>query len=246
MVVHRDERRGRAESFAAVADAYERGRPEYPAEALHWLTGEPPLDVVDVGAGTGKLTRGLLRLGHRVTAVEPLPQMLERLRRAVPDAVAVAGTAESLPLAAGSADVVTVAQAFHWFEHERALPELARVLRAGGRLALVWNTRDDSDPWVARLSATIGSETVESRDATEPLDASGLFGGVERTTFPFSQRLDRATLRDLVLSRSYCAAKPAAEREPVLAAVDLLFDEHAEGDVIDLPYVTQCFRAERR
>jgi SAM-dependent methyltransferase len=243
MVVHRDERRGRAESFAAVADAYERARPEYPDEALRWLTGEPPLDVVDVGAGTGKLTRGLLRLGHRVTAVEPLPQMLDQLRRAAPEAVALAGSAESLPLAPGSADVVTVAQAFHWFEHERALPELARVLRAGGRLALVWNTRDDSDPWVAELSATIGSETIESRDTAEPIDASGLFGPVEHATFPFSQRLDRATLRDLVLSRSYCAAKPAAEREPVLAAVDRLFDEHAEDGVVDLPYVTQCFRA---
>jgi SAM-dependent methyltransferase len=246
MVVHRDERRGRAESFAAVANAYERARPEYPAEALRWLTGEPPLDVVDVGAGTGKLTRGLLRLGHRVTAVEPLAEMLDQLRRAAPEAVAVAGSAESLPLAAGSADVVTAAQAFHWFEHERALPELARVLRSGGRLALVWNTRDDSDPWVARLSATIGSETVESRDATEPVDASRLFGPVERATFPFSQRLDRTTLRDLVLSRSYCAAKPAAEREPVLVAVDRLFDEHAEDGVIDLPYLTQCFRARLR
>jgi SAM-dependent methyltransferase len=246
MVVHRDERRGRAESFAAVADAYERARPEYPAEALHWLTGEPPRDVVDVGAGTGKLTRGLLRIGHRVTAVEPLAEMLEQLQRAAPDAVAVAGSAESLPLAAASADVVTVAQAFHWFDHERALPEFVRVLRSDGRLALVWNTRNDADPWVARLSATIGSETVESRDATEPVDASGLFGPVERARFPFTQRLDRKTLRDLVLSRSYCAAKPAAEREPVLAAVDRLFDEHAEDGVIDLPYVTQCFRAQLR
>ena len=246
MVVHRDWRRGRAESFAAVADAYERARPEYPREALRWLAGKPPLDVVDVGAGTGKLTRGLVELGHRVTAVEPLPEMLGHLRRRVPSAGAVLGTAEWLPLPDASFDVLTAAQAFHWFDHARALPELARVLRPGGRLALVWNTRDEAKPWVARLSETIGSETVESRDASEPIAASGLFGPVERATFSFTQRLDRGTLHDLVLSRSYCAAKSPAERAPVLAAVDELFRAHAERGAIDLPYVTECFRARRR
>ena len=150
VIVNRDERRGRATSFAAVADAYERARPEYPADAVRWLTGDEPADVVDLGAGTGKLTRGLVALGHRVTAVEPLPEMLEHLRRAVPAATAVTGSAEQIPLPDGSADVVACAQAFHWFDQQAALREIARVLRPGGRIALVWNTRDDREPWTAR------------------------------------------------------------------------------------------------
>src|SRR5262245_57888935 len=147
MVVHRDERRGRASSFGEVAEAYERARPGYPDDAVRWLTGAEPCDVVDLGAGTGKLTRSLVGLGHRVIAVEPLPGMLEQLRGAVPRATALSGSAEAIPLADASADVVVCAQSFHWFDHETALPEIARVLRPGGRLALVWNTRDDRDPF---------------------------------------------------------------------------------------------------
>lgn len=243
MIVNRDERRRRARSFGVVADAYERARPGYPDEAVRWLAGVAPRDVVDLGAGTGKLTRSLVALGHRVTAVEPLEEMLAHLRTTVPAAVAVAGSAEAIPLDDASADVVAVAQAFHWFDHPVALREITRVLRPEGRLALVWNTRDDRKPWVARLSAAIGSETVESRDATEPVDASGLFGPVERATFDHAQRLDREGLRDLVLSRSYCATRTRAERAPVLAEVERLFDEHGEGGSIELPYLTECFRA---
>ena len=100
MIVNRDERRGRAISFAGVADAYERARPGYPDDAVRWLTGEAPLDVVDLGAGTGKLTRALVAMGHRVTAVEPLPEMLAHLRAAVPEATVVMGGAEAMPLPA--------------------------------------------------------------------------------------------------------------------------------------------------
>ena len=246
MIVHRDERRGRATSFAAVADAYERGRPGYPREAVAWLTGETPLDVVDLGAGTGKLTRGLVALGHRVTAVEPLPQMLAHLRQAAPEAAAVLGSAESIPLADGSTDVVVAAQAFHWFDHVVAMAEIARILRPSGRLALVWNTRDDRDPWVARLSDTImGRETVQDSDAREPLTASRLFGTVETATFSFAQTLDRAALRDLVVSRSYCAVLPPAEQEQVLERVDALYDRHAGPEGIRIPYLTECFRARK-
>jgi len=204
VIVNRDERRGRASSFASVADAYERGRPEYPLDAVRWLTGDAPADVVDLGAGTGKLTRGIVALGHRVIAVEPLPEMLEHLSRAAPEARALTGSAEAIPLPDASADVVACAQAFHWFDHAAALPEIVRVLRPRGRLALVWNTRDDREPWVAQLSDTIvGRETIRESDALGPVGASGLFDVVETTTFSFRQRLDRASLRDLVLSRSY-------------------------------------------
>ena len=246
MIVNRDEKRGRATSFAEVADAYERARPGYPDDAVRWLVGERPCDVVDLGAGTGKLTRTLVALGHRVTAVEPLPEMLAHLRSAVPEAAPFEGTAESIPLPDGSVDVVACAQAFHWFDHPEALPEIARVLRPGGHLALVWNVRDDRDPCVAQLSDVIGRETVDADDAEESLLVeSGLFTDVETAEFSFAQALDRDTLRALVLSRSYCAVLPAEERAPVFAAVDRVFDEHAADGTIELPYVTVCYRATR-
>jgi SAM-dependent methyltransferase len=247
VIVNRDEQsRGPAASFGLVAGSYERGRPGYPEEAVRWLVGDEPRDVVDLGAGTGKLTRSLVALGHRVTAIEPLPEMLELLPAAAPGASAILGNAEVIPLPDTFADAVTAAQAFHWFDLDVALPEIARVLRPGGRLALVWNARDDREPWVAKLSETIGSETLDRGDVEEPIEASGLYGPVEKMTFRWTQHLDRATLRDLVLSRSYCAARPPAEREPILAAVDRLFDEHAASGVLDLPYVTECYRAGKR
>jgi len=245
VVVHRDERRGRASSFGEVADAYERARPGYPDEAVRWLTGPETCDVVDLGAGTGKLTRSLLALGHHVTAVEPLPAMLGYLRTAAPGATALEGSAEEIPLSDARADVVVCAQAFHWFEHETALPEIARVLRPGGRLGLVWNTRDNREPWVSRLSdEVLGPESVEDRDAAEPILASGLFEPVERATFSFVQSLDRDRLLDLVLSRSYCAVQTATERAPVLDRAGRIFDEHAVNGTIELPYLTECFRAQ--
>jgi SAM-dependent methyltransferase len=210
---------------------------------VRWLAGDEPCDVVDLGAGTGKLTRSLVALGHRVTAVEPLPEMLELLPSAAPGAFALLGSAEVIPLPDASADVVTAAQAFHWFDHAVALPEIARVLRPGGWLALVWNVRDDRVAWVAELSEAIGSETVESADTEDLLEPSGVFGAVERATFGFTQRLDRETLRDLVLSRSYCATKALDEQEEILARVDRVFAEHASEGEIELPYVTECFRA---
>lgn len=246
MIVNRDEfDRGPATSFALVADSYERGRPGYPEEAVRWLVGEEPLDVVDLGAGTGKLTRVLVDLGHRVTAIEPLPEMLELIPQAAPGAGAILGNAEVIPLPDAYADVVAAAQSFHWFDHAVALPEIARVLRPGGRLALVWNARDDSEAWVAKLSATIGSESVTWPDVISPLDASGLFGPVEAASFHFAQVLNREKLLDLVRSRSYCAKLPPAEQEPILDEVGRLFDENATDGAIELPYVTECFRTAR-
>lgn len=246
MIVNRDPyARGPHTAFAEVADAYERGRPGYPEEAVRWLVGGTPCDVVDLGAGTGKLTRSLVALGHRVTAVEPLDEMRAELLRAAPGASALAGTAENIPLADASADVVTSAQAFHWFDHEVALPEIARVLRPRGRLALVWNSRDDGDPWTARMSAIIGNETVDADDL-DPLGASGLFEPAKHASFSFEQPRDREGLLDLVLSRSYCAKLGPADREPILRAIGALYDETAGPEGIRIAYVTQCFRARRR
>ena len=241
-----NERRERAASFGGVADVYERSRPGYPADAVRWLAGEAPCDVIDLGAGTGKLTRTLVDLGHRVTAVEPLPEMLDQLRSAVPGATAVEGGAEAIPLPAGSADVVTVAQAFHWFDHGPALVEIARVLRSGGRVALVWNIRDESQPYVSELSDAMVGRTGVDTGSIDPIDASGLFGPVERATFSHVQAVDRETLLELVRSRSYCAVLSAEEQAPVLQNVDDLFTEHARDGVLELPYLTECFRATRR
>jgi SAM-dependent methyltransferase len=235
----------RAASFARVADAYEQARPGYPADAVLWLVGETPCDVVDLGAGTGKLTRSLAALGHHVVAVEPLGEMLDLLRVAVPGATAVAGSAESMPLPDGSADVVACAQAFHWFDHDPALEEIARVLRPGGRIALVWNVRDERVPWISELSDAMVGRTGVDRGAVEPIERSGLYGPVEHATFEHTQIVDREALRALVLSRSYCAVLSEDERAPILGRVDRLFDEHARDGLLTLPYVVECFRAER-
>ena len=244
VIVNRDPKvRGPYTAFADVAGAYERGRPGYPDDAVRWLVGFEPCDVIDLGAGTGKLTRTLVGLGHRVIAVEPLEEMRAQLEVAVPSVPVVAGRAESMPLPDGSADVVTSAQAFHWFDHDDALPEIARVLRADGRLALVWNSRDDRDPWMSRLSAIIGNESIQESDVVPVLDASGLFRWVDTKRFTFEQILDRDGLLDLVLSRSYLAKLPAPEREPVLEDVGALFDETAQDGGVRLAYVTECFRA---
>jgi SAM-dependent methyltransferase len=180
-----------------------------------------------------------------VTAIEPLPEMLEHLPSTAPGAFAILGNAEVIPLPDAYADVVTCAQSFHWFEHTTALPEIARVLRPGGRLALVWNSRDDRDPWMAKLSALIGNETVQETDVYPFFEGSDLFGPVESAEFEHEQRLDRATLLDLVLSRSYCAKLGPADRQPILDAVGALYDETAGPDGVRLPYVTECFRTQR-
>lgn len=247
MTLDRDERRSRATSFADVADAYERSRPGYPDEAVRWLVGSEPLDVVDLGAGTGKLTRTLVALGHRVTAVEPLPEMLAQLQAAVPGVTVVEGGAEAIPLPDASADVVTVAQAFHWFDHSSALREISRVLRPGGHFGLVWNMRDESEEWVAALSDAMVGRTQFVAGAIDVLDACGLFGSVDRVLFgPHVQEVDRETLKELVLSRSYCAVLADRERAPIFARVDELFDLHARDGVVRLPYLAECFRASRR
>ena len=240
-----DDRRERAASFAGVADAYERARPGYPLDAARWLTGDGPLDVLDLGAGTGKLTRSLVSVGHRVTAVEPLEAMLAQLRQAVPGAKAIVGSAESIPLPDASMDVVTCAQAFHWFDHDVAIPEIARVLRPDGRLALVWNARDEREPWVAELGDLMVGRTKIIESAPSLMEQLGLFGPVEHEEFTHVQEMDRVALGELVLSRSDCAVLPAEERSPVLERIERLFDAHSRGGVLRMPYVTECFRAPR-
>ncbi|MGH3412851.1 MAG: class I SAM-dependent methyltransferase [Marmoricola sp.] len=232
-----------AHSFGGVADSYARGRPSYPAEAATWLTGHGRHVVLDLGAGTGKLTRVLADAGHRVYATDPSVEMLAHLRRAAPEAHATVGTAEQIPVASRSIDVVVCAQAFHWFDHEAALPEIARVLRPGGCLALVWNQRDEGIPWVRKLGRLIGTEG-QDEDLVKPLRETPYFGFVEERQFRIWQKLDRDTLMDLVRSRSYIAVMPEDERAALLTEVGSLYDDYGRGhDGMLLPYLTNCYRA---
>ncbi|HYO39050.1 MAG TPA: class I SAM-dependent methyltransferase [Nocardioidaceae bacterium] len=230
-------------SFGAVADAYDRARPSYPVQAAAWLVASDFAHVLELGAGTGRLTEQVQGLGHRVVATDPLEPMLRHLVARLPRTRALQATAERIPLRARSVDSVVCAQAFHWFDAQRALPEIARVLRPGGRLGVVWNVRDDRIPWVRRLGALIGTPE-QQHDPTNVLLGSHLFGFVESTTYRFWQKLDRAGLRDLVTSRSNIAVLPHSERDRVLEQVDALYEEYGRGaDGMLMPYVTHCYRA---
>jgi ubiquinone/menaquinone biosynthesis C-methylase UbiE len=233
----------RALSFGSVADAYDRGRPTYPREAAAWLAGAEPVVVLEVGAGTGKLTEALLALGHEVHATDPDDAMLARLRTRLPDVPTSVASAEELPAADASYDVVVAGQAFHWFDTERALPEIARVLKPGGRLALVWNERDERIPWVRKLGAIIGS-TEGGIDPTATITGSGRFDEVERASFSHWQVIDRESVQDLVLSRSHIALLDAEARRAKQAEVLAFYDDYGRGmDGMQLPYVASCFRA---
>lgn len=232
-----------ARSFGSVADSYDRGRPSYPPEAVAWLVGDQPRTVLEVGAGTGKLTEVLVALGHEVHATDPDDAMLARLRERLPDVPTSVASAEELPAADGSYDVVVAGQAFHWFDHDRALAEIARALRPGGRLALVWNERDQRIPWVKRLGRIIGTQEQDT-DPTEILVTSGHFGFVEHGSFKHWQVIDRESVQDLVLSRSNVAVLDEEGRRAKLAEVLDFYDDYGRGmDGMQLPYLASCFRA---
>jgi SAM-dependent methyltransferase len=233
-----------AHSFGGVAEAYERGRPTYPVEAVRWMLGDQPRTVLELGAGTGKLTRVLTGLGHDVHATDPDPAMLRTLQRAVPGVRTAEASAEDVPLADGSVDAVVAAQAFHWFDLDRTLPEVARVLRPGGRLGVVWNYRNEKIPWVRRLGALIGTQE-QLHDPAEALIFSELFGYVENRQFTHWQTIDQQSIQDLVLSRSNVAVLDEPERAAKLAQVLALYEEFGRGmDGMQLPYVTRCYRAD--
>ena len=233
-----------ARSFGAVAESYDRGRPSFPPEAVRWLVGDDPATVLEVGAGTGKLTQQLVALGHDVHATEPAPEMLEILRRNLPDTRSTQAPAEDLPVPDRSVDVVVAAQSFHWFDLELALPEIARVLRPGGRLGLVWNLRNEKIPWVRKLGTLIGNQELLAKDIAEPLVHSGLFGFVEDATFPFWQDINRDSIQDMVLSRSNIALLDDEEREAKLAEVVAFYDDYGRGmDGMRLAYDSHCYRA---
>lgn len=246
-----------AAGFGAGADDYERGRPGYADDVVAWLvqrlgvvTGST---VLDLAAGTGKLTRVIGAPGVRVVAVEPVAAMREKLVEACPGVEVLEGTAEAIPLPDASVDAVTVAQAFHWFDPDRALAEVARVLRPGGALGLAFNERDAREPWVAELSKLIRWDerdrwrvpyTVEV-DWAEVIAAHGpQFGPVERYDSGYHQALDPDTLVARVLSTSYLATLPQDEKDALEAKVRALAEPL--GDRFDLPYVSVAYATRLR
>lgn len=244
-MTNHDVRAARANSFGAAAGEYERGRPGYPAEAVDWLLPDGARRVLDLGAGTGKLTRALVDRGLDVVAVEPSAGMREELARLLPGVCVLAGSAERIPLSDGELDAVLVAQAWHWVEPASAVPEVARVLAPGGRLGLVWNIRDERVPWVAELGQLIHRGVAQEMHSHNPT-VGAPFGPIERFEVEWTYRLTRAMLLDLVASRSYVITLPGDQRQAMLDAVGELIDRHAElaGEPeIPMPYVTECFRA---
>src|SRR5688500_9180263 len=180
-----------ATSFGPAAAVYERGRPPYPAEALDWLLPAGAHRIVDVGAGTGKLTRQLHERGLDVTAVEPSDGMRAELSRVLPGVPALAGAAEALPLPDHSADAVLCAQAWHWVDPARAVPEAARVLTPGGRLGLIWNLRDEREDWVRRLG-----EIIDSPEQPRRTELGAPFGPVETRDFGWTHEIGLDRLLD--------------------------------------------------
>lgn len=229
--------RAATEGFARSVDAYERGRPGYPDEALAPLALSPGLVVLDLAAGSGKLTRPLVESGAEVIAVEPVAEM----RAALPEGVrTLDGTAEEIPLDDASVDLVTVAQAFHWFDADAALAEIHRVLRPGGRLALLWNRRAEEDPLnqaIDELLAPYRSDvpTLRHGEWRAAFERTTLFGPLEEHSFPTEQLLDADGLGDRVGSISFIASLPDAEHSRVLAAARAL----AGDGRVTIPYRTE-------
>jgi SAM-dependent methyltransferase len=244
-----------AAGYKTGADTYVRGRPDYPPQVADWLTGTLGLNadkaVVDLGAGTGKFTGRLVATGAQVIAVEPVAQMLEKLSEAFPDVLAVSGTAMDLPLPDASVDVVICAQAFHWFASIEALTEIARVLKPGGKLGLVWNLRDARASWVPKLDAIVN--VLEG-------DTPRYYTGAWRQAFPHptfgplqEQRYSHGhtgSPEDVIFNRvrstSFVAALPAEERAKVDEQIRAMIAREPDlrgREVVTVPYVTAAFVA---
>lgn len=233
-------------SFGAAAQAYQQSRPSYPAEALTWAIGSAPGRVVDLGAGTGQLTRVALAAGFDVVPVEPDPEMRAAFDAATPGTVALAGSAEAIPLPDGAADAVVVGTAYHWFDKERAHPEIARVLRPGGLFAPMRNDRDLSVDWVRRLDEIVQAARAHR---TDEVDFGPLFAPAEWATFKHAVRQTPQGLVDLIATRSWYLVAAEDARQRLREQVTELCATHpdlAGRESFELPYVTTVCRTVRR
>jgi SAM-dependent methyltransferase len=244
-----------ATSFGGAAATYERGRPPYPPAALDWLLPPGARRVLDLGAGTGKLTRELVGRGLDVVAVEPLDGMRAELSRVLPDTPVLAGSAEHIPLPDGSVDAVLAAQAWHWVTPERAAPEVARVLRPGGALGLVWNERDEREPWVSRLNQIVEeqgrkkqADELRAHNDNDNPQVGPPFGPLERHLVEWVHQSTVPEVVDMIASRSYVILLPPERREALLVDIRHLLESDpalAGPPGIALPYVTWCWRTRR-
>jgi SAM-dependent methyltransferase len=243
-----DARAGRARSFGGAADAYASGRPAYPAEAVAWLV-EGATTVVDVGAGTGKLTAGLVAEGMDVVAaVDPDPGMLAALERQVPGVPALVGTAEAVPLPDASVDAAVLGQAWHWVDPAAASAELGRVVRPGGVLGLIWNIRDEREPWVAALGEIMQGSDAERMIGERRVRVVAPFGPLAEHRVEWTAPRTVDEIVAMAASRSAVIALSDDERAVVLQRIRDLLATHpatAGRDRVDLPYVTTAYRAIR-
>jgi SAM-dependent methyltransferase len=240
-------------TFGAHADAYERARPAWPKEAARWLVPEDAQLVVELGAGTGKLTRAVAALAVRIVAIEPDPRMLAVLRGLGLEGVE--GSAEAVPFGDGAADAVVAGSALHWFDLDAALPEFHRVLRPGGRLGFGWNHRDERHPTIAAVSEAIQASRPPGqkagwrrRDWPSAVVAGGLFRDVEQAVFPHVHELPREALADHLTSYSGLAAVEEIERARVFERVAEIVDADPslrDGERLRLPFVVHAYRATR-
>ena len=249
--------RAASDGYAAAVDEYERSRPGYPLEAVAWLAHTLRIHsgctVLELGAGTGKLTSQLVPLRARVVAVEPVTEMRGRLIAAVPSAVPLAAAAEALPLGDGTIDAALAAQAFHWFDHDAALAELGRVLRPRGRLGLAWNVRDPMVDWSRRITEIIdrlAGDTPRHGSAVwrAAFERCGWFVPIGEASFPNPMSVTPEQVVDRVASISFVAAAEPGAREEVLDEVRSLLASHpdlAGRARITFPYRTDVHAWER-
>jgi SAM-dependent methyltransferase len=246
-----------AAGFSDPGD-YEAARPSYPPEAVAWFVENlriaPGATVVDLAAGTGKLTRLLVPTRANLIAAEPVAGMRATFREVLPDVPMIATTAEQLAFRDGSLDAVTIAQAFHWFDEDRAIAALARAVRVGGRVGLVWNARDRSVPWVNDVWAIM--DRVEKRAPWRDhenwrdsalRDRPG-FGPLHSAEFRHEQTITPSAMVQRVASVSHVAVLPHAEREAVLEEVRAVLrsDPATRGrDEVQVPYRVDCYWFER-